>query len=276
MTEWAKEPGAGSLKRRDSTLSAGVDAVLLLGRSGHQGAAGEGMEFLAEAVRATDRYLAVRTAIAERGLASLPEGLEACAQAGARKILVIPVFFGRDRSLIHWLSKTAYRWSRARGEPALEVVFAGAIGEHPTLGEAVVRAVADAEGEAPVRADDFQKPGGSPRLVRDTAPRAARARLPGGTRCTSRGAGGLYVHFWKRLQERGLLRGRSGVHAAQTGCLSPCNLGPTIVVYPESIWYCGLTAEAIDLIVDKHFVGGRVVEEYARESGRHERLKGER
>jgi hypothetical protein len=150
------EPGAGSFECRGSTLSGGVDAVLLLGRYGHQGAAGEGIEFLAEAVRATGRYPVVRTAIAERGLVSLPEGLEACAQVGARKILVIPVFFGRDRSMIHWLSKAAYRWSRARGEPGPEVVFAGAIGELPALGEAVVRAVADAEDEASVRADDFQ------------------------------------------------------------------------------------------------------------------------
>jgi sirohydrochlorin ferrochelatase len=114
------------------------------------------MEFLAEAVRATGRYVTVRTAIAERGLASLPEGLEACTQAGARKILVIPVFFGRDRSMVHWLSKAAYRWSRERGEPGPEVVFAGASGEHPALGEAMVRAVSDAESEASVRADDFE------------------------------------------------------------------------------------------------------------------------
>jgi hypothetical protein len=133
-----------------------VDAVLLLGRYGHQGAAGEGMEALAEAVRAIGRYPMVRTAVAERGLHSLPERLEACIRAGANRILVIPVFFGRDRYLIHWLSKAAYRWSRARGEPGPEVVFAGAIGEHPALGEAVVQAVADAEGESSVRADDFQ------------------------------------------------------------------------------------------------------------------------
>lgn len=65
------------------TLSAGVDAVLLLGRYGHQGVAGEGMEALAETVRATGRYPVVRTAVAERGLHSLPEALEACARAGA-------------------------------------------------------------------------------------------------------------------------------------------------------------------------------------------------
>jgi len=37
-----------------------------------------------------------------------------------------------------------------------EVVFARAIGEYPALGEAVIRAVADAEAEEPTRADDFQ------------------------------------------------------------------------------------------------------------------------
>lgn len=243
--------------------------MLLLGRYGHQGAAGEGIEFLAEAVRSTDHYLAVRTAIAERGFTSLPEGLEACAQAGARKILVIPVFFGRERPLIHWLSKAAYRWSRARDEPGPEVAFARAVGEHPALGEAVVRAIAEAEGESSVHADDFQSLKDPPAWsVIPPQERHVLACL--GPRCTSRGAGGLYVQLWKCLQKRGLLRGRSGVHAAQTGCLSPCNLGPTIIVYPEGIWYCGLTAEAIDRIVDEHFVGGRVVEEYAREPGRHD------
>ena len=107
--ERAKSSSAGSPKPGDPAPSVVVDAVLLLGRYGHQGAAGEGMEALAEAVRAIGRYPMVRTAVAERGLHSLPEGLEACAQAGARKITVIPVFFGRDRSLIHWFSKAAYR-----------------------------------------------------------------------------------------------------------------------------------------------------------------------
>ncbi len=144
------------MTEHETVLTGGVDAVLLLGRSGHQGAAGERVESLAEAVRATGRYLAVHTAVAERGLVSLPDGFEACVRAGAQRILVIPVFFGRDRSLIHWLSKAALRWSRDRGGPVTEVVFARAIGEYPALGEAVIRAVADAEAEEPTRADDFQ------------------------------------------------------------------------------------------------------------------------
>jgi (2Fe-2S) ferredoxin len=243
--------------------------VLLLGRYGHQGAAGEGMEALAETVRATGRHPVVRTAVAERGLHSLPEALEACARAGAGRILVVPVFLGRDRSLIHWLSLVAFRWSRARGEPGPEVIFAAAIGEHSALGEAVVRAVSDADSEASVRADDFQSLEDPPAWS-VIPPQERHVLACMGPRCTSRGAGSLYIHLWKRLQKRELLRGRSGVHPAQTGCLSPCNLGPTMVVYPEGIWYCGLTAEAIDCIVDEHFVGGKVVEEYAREPGRHD------
>lgn len=184
--------------------------------------------------------------------------------------MVVPVFFGRDRSLVHWLSKVACRWSRARS-PAPEVVFAKPIGEHPALGEAIVQAVAGAEGEAPLSVDDF----GSledPPAWSVIPPQERHVLACMGPRCTSRGAGKIYVHLFKRLQKRGLLRSRSGVHAAQTGCLSPCNLGPTMVVYPEGIWYCGLTTRAIDRVVDEHFIGGKVVEEYARGPGRHEQL----
>lgn len=258
------------MTEREAVLPGGVDAVLLLGRSGHQGMAGEGIESLAEAVRGTGRYRVVRTAVVERGFVSLPDGLEACARAEASRILVVPVFFGRDRSLIHWLSKAACRWSRDRGEPGLEIVFARAIGEHPALGEAVVRAVADAEGEEPTRADDFQSLEDPPAWS-EIPPQKRHALACMGPRCTSRDAGNLYMHFFKRLHEQGLLRGRNGVHAAQTGCLGPCNLGPTMIVYPEGIWYCGLTAEVIDRIVDGHFLGGEVVEEHARRPRRHER-----
>ncbi len=258
-------------EREDPALSGRVDAVLLLGRSGHQGSAGEGMESLAEAVRATGRYVAVHTAVAERGMVSLPEGLEACARAGARKILAIPVFFGRDRSLVYWLSKVACRWARGRGEPEPEVIFARAIGEHPAFGEAVVRAVADAEGEAPTRADDFQNLEDPPAWS-EIPPQERHVLACMGPRCTSRGAGRLYLHFHKRLRDRGLW-GRSGVHATQTGCLSPCNLGPMMIVYPEGVWYSAFDERAVDRIVDGHLLGGEVVEEYARGPGCQERLE---
>jgi (2Fe-2S) ferredoxin len=47
-----------------------------------------------------------------------------------------------------------------------------------------------------------------------------------------------------------------------------------MVVYPEGVWYCGLTEKALDRIVDGHLLGGGVVEEHARGPGRHEHVEG--
>jgi len=260
------------LTERESALSEGVDervdAVVLLGRSGQQGAADEGMGPLAEAVRTTGRYRAVRTAVAERGFVSLPDALEACIQARASRILVVPVFFERDRSLLHWLSKLACRWSRDRGSPDTEIVFADTIGEHPALGEAVVRAVTDAESGSPTRADYFRSLEDPPAWS-VVPPQERHVLACRGPRCTSRGAGNLYIHLHKRLRDRGL-SGSDGANAVQTSCLSPCNLGPMMVVYPEGVWYSALDERVVDRIVDEHLVSGRVVEEYARKPQGHD------
>ncbi len=44
-----------------------------------------------------------------------------------------------------------------------------------------------------------------------------------------------------------------------SGCLDRCELGPTIVVYPEGVWYRCETREDIDELLQTHLVeGGRV------------------
>ena len=50
-------------------------------------------------------------------------------------------------------------------------------------------------------------------------------------------------------------------------CLRICEEGPIAVVYPEGVWYRGVTTEVLDLIIDQHLVGGRIVEEYAFATG---------
>ena len=50
------------------------------------------------------------------------------------------------------------------------------------------------------------------------------------------------------------------MRANAAGCLDTCEYGPTVVVYPEGVWYGGLTLEDVDEIIDRHIVGGEVVE----------------
>jgi len=50
---------------------------------------------------------------------------------------------------------------------------------------------------------------------------------------------------------------------SKVDCLRVCEQGPVMVVYPEGVWYRGVTPEALDLIIEQHLIGGRVVEEYA-------------
>jgi (2Fe-2S) ferredoxin len=45
-----------------------------------------------------------------------------------------------------------------------------------------------------------------------------------------------------------------------TFCMGPCQQGPTVVVYPEGIWYGGVTAGDVSEIVQQHLQQGAPVE----------------
>lgn len=52
----------------------------------------------------------------------------------------------------------------------------------------------------------------------------------------------------------------STVNVTASGCLGPCFDGPTIVVYPEGVWYAGVKPSDVAEIVESHMVGGKPVE----------------
>ena len=59
------------------------------------------------------------------------------------------------------------------------------------------------------------------------------------------------------LKARGLSK---TIRANNSGCLDQCEHGVTVVVYPEQVWYGGVTVDDIPEIVEQHLIGGRVVE----------------
>ena len=75
--------------------------------------------------------------------------------------------------------------------------------------------------------------------------------------CTQDGTSGLHAELQQRVKAAGL-GGR--VRINKSGCLDQCEHGPTVVVYPEAVWYGNVKAGDAAEIVAEHLVAGRPVE----------------
>ncbi|WP_341705198.1 (2Fe-2S) ferredoxin domain-containing protein [Ferrovibrio sp.] len=73
--------------------------------------------------------------------------------------------------------------------------------------------------------------------------------------CRAKESEKLRNYMKVRAKELGL----KGVRINNAGCLDRCELGPTLVVYPDGIWYRAETFADIDEILETHLQqGGRV------------------
>jgi (2Fe-2S) ferredoxin/predicted O-methyltransferase YrrM len=61
-------------------------------------------------------------------------------------------------------------------------------------------------------------------------------------------------------RELGVRRLMDEVQVTVCGSLGVCERGPNMVVYPEGLWYSGLTPQDVSEIVEKHFQQGQAVE----------------
>jgi (2Fe-2S) ferredoxin len=82
-------------------------------------------------------------------------------------------------------------------------------------------------------------------------------REPGHQRgcCAEKGSQALRDYMKDKAKEMGLKR----VRINQSGCLDRCELGPSVVIYPEGVWYRCATKGDVDEILETHVRnGGRV------------------
>lgn len=85
-------------------------------------------------------------------------------------------------------------------------------------------------------------------------------REPGHSRgcCDPEGSEALRNCFKAELKQRGL---GPLVRANSAGCLDQCERGPTVVIYPQGIWYGNVQTTDIPRIIDETIVAGRIIPE---------------
>lgn len=83
----------------------------------------------------------------------------------------------------------------------------------------------------------------------------------GGYCSTDRRGRALYAQLASLLQREDLLFGPDRVKRSEVPCLGVCEGGPIVVVYPEGIWYAGVTPALMERIVVEHLRNGQVIEE---------------
>src|SRR5512139_3847413 len=75
--------------------------------------------------------------------------------------------------------------------------------------------------------------------------------------CGRKGSPGIRKALKEELKRRGL---EKQIRANAAGCLDACAFGPSIVVYPEGVWYGHVSVADVPEIVERHLVGGEPVE----------------
>ena len=81
--------------------------------------------------------------------------------------------------------------------------------------------------------------------------------------CSARGSLELQGYMKQRAKALGI----ADIRINKSGCLERCELGPTMVIYPECVWYHYQTRRDIDEILERHILAGERVERLILEPG---------
>lgn len=67
----------------------------------------------------------------------------------------------------------------------------------------------------------------------------------------------LVAEFKKQIND---LQVGLKIRANKSGCLGICDLGPTVAIYPEGIFYVGVKKEDIKEIIESHIINKKPVD----------------
>jgi len=78
--------------------------------------------------------------------------------------------------------------------------------------------------------------------------------------CNSAGRNAVLFEYAKQKIQALEKNGPGKIRINKAGCLSRCEQGPVIVIYPDAIWYTYIDQEDIDEIINSHLLSGKIVE----------------
>ena len=92
-----------------------------------------------------------------------------------------------------------------------------------------------------------------------------------GKSCTANGSADVKAEFVRILESKGLRQGKASKGrnplgpVVLTDCSSVdfCSIGPTVLVYPDGVWYAQVQPADVSEIVEEHLEKGNVVERLA-------------
>jgi len=75
--------------------------------------------------------------------------------------------------------------------------------------------------------------------------------------CGRKGSQKIRTLLKKRIEELGL---KKQVRANSAGCLDACGQGPSVVIYPQGVWYGRVKEEDVEEIIQRHVLRGEIVD----------------
>ncbi len=91
-----------------------------------------------------------------------------------------------------------------------------------------------------------------------------------GTGCTSSKSDLIIQNFKKEIKKRKL---QTKVKIIKTGCFGFCKLGPIVVIHPDRTFYCKVTPDDVDDIIEQHIIKGQLVEKLLYKSSQNNKLQ---
>ena len=75
--------------------------------------------------------------------------------------------------------------------------------------------------------------------------------------CAAKGGIDVFQTFMQEFDTRKLYDRFALVN---TGCLGPCHIGPSVLIYPEGVMYGDIKKTDVITIIEEHLLGGKPVE----------------